>query len=317
MPQLTVIAVLFNPMRWRSRWNLFGAFVKQMAASGVALVIVECAFGDRPFLFTADGNWQHVRVRTWDELWIKENLFNLGVRRAETDYIAFLDGDIHFTCDDWAEETVEQLQHYMVVQPWSYAVNLGPNRDATTRHSSFCYDWVTKGSAMYKPDRIGYAPHIGPDFFWHPGLAWAWRREALDAVGGLLEVDILGGGDLHMAKCLIGQYGETFVNFGTSDPRDVAVGYRTAVSAWQDRCTAFIKKDIGYVDGTITHNWHGPVWARYYETKWKIVTSNKYDPLLHLQHSSQGVLEWTHQVTPQFRDDVRSYFRARNEDALS
>ena len=252
------------------------------------LIIVECAFGDRPFLFTQDGNWQHVRVRTWDELWIKENLFNLGVRRAETDYIAFLDGDIHFTRDDWAEETVEQLQHYMVVQPWSYAVNLGPNRDATTRHSSFCYDWVTKGCAMYKPERIGYAPHIGPDFYWHPGLAWAWRREALDAVGGLLEVDILGGGDLHMAKCLIGQYGETFVNFGTSDPRDVATGYRTAVSAWQDRCSTFIKKDIGYWNGTITHHWHGPVWARYYETKWKIVTSNKYDPLLHLQHSSQG-----------------------------
>jgi hypothetical protein len=288
-----------------------------MSTAGVALIIVECAFGERPFRFTEEGNWSHVRVRSWDELWIKENLFNLGLARAETDYIAFVDADIHFTDVNWAAETVEQLQHYMVIQPWSFAVNLGPNADATTRHSSFCYDWVNSESAMFKPTRVGYAPHIGPDFDWHPGLAWAWRREALDAVGGLLEVDILGGGDLHMAKSLVGRYGETFNTFGTSDPRDVSAGYRESVSTWQDRCTSFIKKDIGYQDGTITHNWHGPIWARYYETKWKIVVSNKYDPSIHIQHSSQGVLEWTHLVTPQFRDDVRSYLRSRNEDALS
>ncbi len=136
-------------------------------------------------------------------------------------------------------------------------------------------------------------------------------------MGGLIEFDVLGGGDLHMAQSLIGDYGKTFTKYGTSDPREVTQGYRNAVSTWQDRCTNFIKRDIGYADGTILHYWHGPMWARYYELKWSIVINNKYDPALHIQHSSQGVLEWTHLVSPQFRDDVRSYLRARNEDALS
>ncbi len=134
-----------------------------MATFNIALIVVECAFGERPFRFTEDGNWSHVRVRSWDELWIKENLFRLGLQRAETDYIAFLDADIHFSNMDWAEETVEQLQHYMVIQPWSFAQYLGPVQDASTRHTSFCYDWVNSESAIWKPGtrRISARTSIG------------------------------------------------------------------------------------------------------------------------------------------------------------
>jgi hypothetical protein len=314
MGPLQVVTCLFNPIRYKRRYELFGHFLKHMADSGVDLFVVECAFGNRPFEFTAAGNPRHIQVRAPDELWLKENLINLGIQRTDGDHIAWLDSDIHFTQPNWAEEIVEQLQHYQFIQPWSHALYLDPKGGATTRHSSFCHDWVTQQSGLYKPERKGYM--IGPDFNWHPGLAWAARREALDAVGGLVECDILGGGDLHMSRCLVGKYEEGFNEFGAARPRDITVGYRNVVLNWQKHCEAHIKMDIGYLDGTIVHYWHGPMWARMYSHKWEIIIRNKYDPNIHLKKTSQGVLQWSAAATPQLRDDLRSYFRIRSEDSV-
>ena len=46
---LDVVAVYFNPLRWKSRQALFQEFIKHMVDSGVRLTVVECAFGDRSF----------------------------------------------------------------------------------------------------------------------------------------------------------------------------------------------------------------------------------------------------------------------------
>lgn len=315
MENLQVVTVVFNPIRWKSRDELFREFVQHMADLRVELFIVECAFGKRDFLYTDPENPYHVQVRAFDEVWVKECLIRIGVSRTTSPFVCWTDADIHYADRDWAAKTVHALQHYKFVQPWSTSVYLDSAGRAMTRHHSFCYDWVNQMSGIYKPKREGYM--IGPDFNWHPGLSWAARREVIDQLGGLIEFDILGSADLIMTQCLIERWPDPVDMWGGPKPEHLTPGYHAEVMAWQDRCKRYVERDIGYVDGTVLHRWHGPIGNRFYEHKWEIYKRNGYDPRTHLQRNSHGVIQLSDKAGPHFRDDLRSYMRVRNEDALT
>jgi hypothetical protein len=51
---LHVVTCVSNPLRWKSRIELYRSFERHMLESGVRLTIVECALGERPF--ELDGN---------------------------------------------------------------------------------------------------------------------------------------------------------------------------------------------------------------------------------------------------------------------
>jgi len=129
--KLYVIAVVSNPVRYHSRYRLYRAFEKHVADAGAILLTVEMAFGGRPFEVTQAGNPLHVQLRSDFELWHKENLINIGISRlpVEAQYIAWIDADVTFARPDWAQETIQQLQHYAVVQMFSQSTDLGPNHE--------------------------------------------------------------------------------------------------------------------------------------------------------------------------------------------
>lgn len=118
---LDVITVVFNPQRYRIRYDLYRAFERQMRDADIRLTTVELAFGGRPFEVTEATNPRHLQLRTSSELWLKENAFNLGVQRLPRDweYVGFIDCDITFIRPDWAQESLHQLQHYSIIQPFS------------------------------------------------------------------------------------------------------------------------------------------------------------------------------------------------------
>ena len=137
--RLHVVTALFNPLRYRVRYRNYRAFEKHVADAGAILTTVECAFGGRPFEITDPLNPRHVQVRTSDELWLKENLLNIGISRLPTDarYIAVLDADMAFHRPDWAQETLQMLQHHPMVQLYSEITYLGPDHEPINRMESF------------------------------------------------------------------------------------------------------------------------------------------------------------------------------------
>jgi hypothetical protein len=82
---------------------------------------------------------------------------------------------------------------------------------------------------------------------------------------------------------------------------------------WQQSAEHHLRSDIGFVDGSICHFWHGPKTNRRYIERWDILTRNQFDPDLDLKRNSYGVLELTGRSIG-LRDDLRGYFRARNDD---
>jgi hypothetical protein len=128
---LDVIAVISNPVRYRSRYDLYRAFEAYVSHSGARLTTVELAYGQRPFEVTDPDNPRHVQLRTGHELWHKENLINLGIQRLPRnwEYVAWVDADVRFANPQWVQETLQELQHYQVVQLFSHAQDLGPRHE--------------------------------------------------------------------------------------------------------------------------------------------------------------------------------------------
>lgn len=309
---LHVVAVISNPIRFQSRYRLYRQFEKHMKDSGVNLVTVEVQQGDRPFEVTEACNPNHLQMRTFDELWIKENMINLGIARLPSnwEYVAWVDADVMFTRPDWAAETVHQLQHYMVVQMFESCVDLGPSEEPLQIHKSFMSEYIKNGCRHpVGPGHYGsYSPVKN---FWHPGFAWAARREAIDAIGGVIDFAILGSGDHHMATALIGCVQR-------SVPHWIGEKYQNELLIWQERCEQYIKRDVGFVSGTIMHKWHGKKKDRKYVARWQILKDHNYDPDDDLKRDWQGLLQ-LEVLTPRqrkLRDDIRAYFRNRSEDSI-
>lgn len=318
---LDVVAVVANPRRYRSRYDLYRAFERHMACSGVRLTTVECAFGRRPWEVTEPGNARHLQVRTDHELWHKENLINLGIKTLPRDwqYVAWIDADIAFQRPDWVQETLQALQHYAVVQPFSHSLNMSAQyhpifdsihggTDARKIVASWLYchvNGIPKGGARkLKGLRDSDYTIFDGNHVWHSGFAWAARREAIDAMGGLLDWAILGSADRHMADMMIGH--------DDWNPK-LSPGYRAMLDIYKVGVDA-LDGNFGYVDGLVTHHWHGKLVNRRYCDRWKILFKHQFDPVRDLRRDWQGLWKLAGNK-PGLRDDVREYFRSRDEDA--
>lgn len=300
---LHVVTAISNPERFRSRYDLYRAFEKQVEDAGAVLTTVELALGERHHEVTDTAHPRHVQVRSPHELWHKENLLNVGISRLPADwrYVSWVDADVSFARPDWAAETIHQLQHFDVVQMFSHAQDLGPDRQPIgTAFRSFLSSWE---AGIPLPPDAGSSGGYGRD--WHSGFAWAARRSAVDTLGGLGDVGVLGSGDRHMAEALVGHL---------SLHGDLTPGYRRYWERWQDRALA-LRKNVGHVPGLLLHHWHGTKRNRQYKTRWQVLIENGFDPDMDLKYDSQGVLQFTPRNAG-LRDGVRRYFRQRNEDGV-
>jgi len=316
-------------MRYLSRYKHYHTFEKHVEDSGAILYTVELALGEREFEVTEADNPRHLQLRTWHILWYKENLMNLAVMRLlprNWRKVAFIDADMKFARPDWAQETLQLLEHYMVLQMFSHLQDLGPSQEPIGEmHTSYMYEYINSLTHLHLPAHMkckhgrpkkkcricnptGY-PYGGA---WGcPGGAWAWRREAIDYVGGLIDWEILGSGDWRMAAALIGLVEETLKGKGTSGSR-----YLFKCMRWQKLALKHLKKDVGYMPGLMYHYFHGAKKTRYYGDRWRIPLAAQFDPDHHLVRDNQGLWQLNEDEI-EFRDAIRQYIASRNEDDIS
>lgn len=294
-----------NPVGYKSRYRLYEQFLHHMKGFDVSLTTVEVIFGDRAPAVTPSQN--HYTFRSWDELWLKENALNLAIARLPDDwnYVAWLDADIAFSNPYWVNQTINALQHHMVVQTWSDCADLGPNGEIFQTHKSLA-GLYSSGAPMKITSTYGQGSYA------HPGFGWAARREAIDHMGGLIDWSGVGSGDHHMALALIG-------NVGLSLPGGITSAYTRRAFDFQARCEKYIRRDLGVVPGTILHHFHGRKKDRGYENRWKILSHNQYNPDTDIKYGANGVLQLVDHGdhrSIKLRDDIRRYFRSRNEDSI-
>jgi hypothetical protein len=281
--------------------------------SGAQFHVIEAAFGNRPHVVTQADNPNHTQLRTFHELWHKENLINLAIARLPSDweYVAWIDADVAFARPDWVNETLNQLQHFHIVQMFSIAHNLAPDYTVMQEHPGFMSkykkgDFNTSVGKMtcYEGSKKVI---IRKPYYAHPGLAWAARRQAIEDLGGLLDTWILGSADWHMAYALIGKAQQTINSGWTQALKDTLL-------EWQDRAEKYIKRNVGFVPGSLFHHWHGKKKDRRYNNRAEILINSQYDPNLHIKKDSQGLWQLTDKSI-KLRDEIRAYMSSRNEDS--
>ena len=302
---LHVVAVVSNPARYHSRYRLFREFANAMATTpNTMLHVVELAFGDRHHEVTGKDcpTPSQLQLRSDRELWHKENMINLGVRHllpTNWRYMAWIDADVHFQNKNWALETIHQLQHYPVVQPWSECVDMGPHGNGMQMFRSFC-SFVQRGKQIQS--------HPGEYYeYAHSGFAWACTRRFWENVGGLIDWAVLGSGDHHMAWGLINQIHK-------SVHQSMSGAFKRRANEWQANAYRETNGHVACVPGLLHHQWHGKKAARKYRERWQILIDNKFDPDTDLRRDAQGLLYIAGK--PHLENDIREYMRGRNEDGI-
>jgi hypothetical protein len=341
---LHVITVIHNPMRFRTRYDLYHAFAEHCEDAGAILYTVELAQRDRHFEVTDPNNPRHFQFRTPSLVWFKENLVNLAIQRLPGDwrYVAWIDADIQFANPQWANEILHELQLHQVVQCWSHAMDLTHDFQPTPKmFKSYMYSYVNgiphpfhdnpghqffgqhgnkghhgkhghgkhghhnhghhtgQGHGSGNPHYMGASDH-------HSGFAWAARRSAIADLGGLGEVAPLGSADHHIAAALVGKVKHTI-------HQGMQLSFKTYWDEYQHRAQKYIKRNVGFVPGLITHYHHGPKANRLYNDRWKILVDEKFDYLKDLKKDPQGLWQLTDR-NHKLRDKLVAYFRQRNED---
>jgi hypothetical protein len=112
-----------------------------------------------------------------------------------------------------------------------------------------------------------------------------------------------------MALALVGQV-------EISIPGGISPGYIDPLKQWQLRADRFIAGNIGFVAGSIEHNWHGAKDKRKYVDRWQVLIRHKFDPSADLKRNVHGVFELAGNK-PQLQRDIDRYLRSRDEDSNS
>lgn len=346
-----------NCWRWKSREKHTIRAIKHFMDAGAVVILVESAFNRREFTFADSGldgtpascgvmgtdhNFRHryIGLRNTSELWLKENMIDVAVQMAlphDWQQLCFLDSDVHFLRPNWVGECIHKLQHYSFLQMFSHARDLGPNYEMLPQdypHADglgYVDAWQKGYITSSTPDKIDVTNHsslvvndelegyynakvskndIAKRVF--PGLAWACTRKAWDDVGGLLDIGIWGGGDWHMAHALIEKTESMMRN-------DLHRNYKKIVNQWYERCRTHIRQNVGVMEGTIVHHWHGKKTSRGYNAKHAILAKVGFDPLRHLKRDSQGIYQLHDDRSTayvQIRDMMRRIAKERNEDSI-
>lgn len=299
---LHVVAVISNPARYHSRYRLAREFIARMEATpNVVLYVVEAAHGDHQFEVTSASNPRHLQLRVSTHAWIKENMINLGVRHLlprDWKYLAWIDADVEFRNPSWAQETLYQLQHFAIVQPWAHCADLGARGSIYTTTASFGYTDSTGTRRVQTPNGYTYG---------HTGYAWACTRAFWEQVEGLVDFCILGSADHHMALACVGECERT-IHTKMISP------FHRRLLEWQARAVRASKSEVGYVEGRIEHNFHGNKKFRYYRERWQILVEHQFNPDTDTMKDAQGVIHIVGK--PKLEAAIRKYHRARNEDSI-
>jgi hypothetical protein len=295
---LYVIVPYFNFINYKSGQINLDRFINNIKNQPlVRVVLVEGSHGE--CLPDYSGLvYKHIKVNLPNILWVKENLINIGFKNLPTDwqYGGWFDRDIEFFNPTWSEETINALQKYDLMQPWTQCLYLNSKFEhAIIDRFPFAESFCSLFSKNLLTDK-----NLFTDKHTQPGQAWCINKNFYNHLGGLYEHAILGGAEFLWIPGKL--------NIQKSHHR---------VKGIDDNIKEYLEKiknaNICAVNGMICHYYHGDMKNRQYIKRYEILNKHNFDPKTFLTHNLEGVLTYT-ELGKQMEEDVKSYFISRLED---
>jgi hypothetical protein len=303
LSKLKVVTCVFGAQH-SPRWlDNYARFSEVLRAHEIDVVAVEGVLpGDHPVLRSGD-HTLHFELES--VLWHKERLLNLGIASlaADVDAVGWFDADVLVRHESFSQAILAALGHCPIVQPWRFTEWLDTDGQYVPwGNRQRWLESIASRNWTRPPERKIASPSFG-----HPGLAWAARRETLDAIGGLFDQCPVGSGDTLMA---IGFWGD----WNTLYLRQYNAAMQQVIRAWEQRAFQVVQGRVGFVDANVSHLWHGSRQSRKYTERYQGLCQLGIDPVRHLEVADNGTWRWASQTPPAIVQYVCDYFAGRRED---
>jgi hypothetical protein len=299
--ELWAITSYWNPMGYRSKVANFRIFREHL---NVPLVVVELACGPGFELNREDA--EVLLQRRGDGfLWQKERLLNLALEALPGNCrkVVWIDCDVVFERDDWAQATNLLLDRFMLLQPFSHVHRMPPDwKPGQTRPPAELLRSVPFLIASGMPEAVCLGTPASR-IHCSPGYAWAAHRHLLEK-HLLYDVCIVGGADTAMARAAYGHF---------EDAMRLQYLHRNHYLAWAGPFFDSVCAKVAFVDGTLWHLWHGDTRFRRYRDRNEEMRRFEFDPFTDIAIDQNGVWRWNSDKHD-LHDYVRSYFSSRRED---
>ena len=305
---LWTITSYFNPVGYANRLRNYRVFRANIAPP---LAVVELSLNGQFELSQSDAEIV-VQITGGDVLWQKERLLNVALRYLPDDcnHVAWVDCDVIFLDPDWVQHADQALRDFCLIQPFRERCNLSRDARISSEVDAAC-DSISK-SVGYKiamgetqPEDFGYsdAPLTRNST---AGLAWAARRELLEA-HGLYDVCILGSTDRAILCAAMGMF-ESGVNAVGMRGRQIEHYLR-----WAEPFHRAVGGQVGFIDGRVLHLWHGDLRNRRYAERHEGLSRFAFDPFSDIVLDPSGCWRWNGSK-PEMHEYVKAYFESRKED---
>ena len=314
MNDISIILSYFSPVGAKLPAQHFARTLQWAVQSGAEVCVSQVVKENAEPLPTPGAHSSRVFVSA-DNIFFKENLWNLAAQRATGEKLLFLDADLYYTQADWLSRVSHTLDAHDVIQPFDMCFwegYKGDGIDASLQRMCWFYT-IAHG---LPPDQRLH----------HPGFGFAFRRDFFEKVGGFYELGCLGFGDslfcvaatpnklirrLLEKLCEVKTGGEKMVGnnkiyWVNAAKHFLADSYLKYRQNFQDT-----PHTAGYVTGLpIYHRWHGTIKNRNYSTRMQFVNWPEDEPPVCTR--PDGLLAWT---APQ--PNVNEWWEKRDDDGVT
>ncbi len=306
--ELWAITSYFNPAGSRRRLLNYRQFRRYLAAP---LLTVELSFGTPPALAAPDADIL-VHCRDGDVMWQKERLLNHALAHlpATCKQVAWIDCDLVFDSSNWVAQARAALAHTPLVQLFTALRHAPADADPAALRGGG-QGWsqpsvmASIGLTGDPATALGGVMNRGPASP-SPGMAWAARRELLEA-HGFYDRCIVGGGDTAFACAALG-CPETAARLHQMNPYQ-----RSTYLAWAEGLFNHVGGHVGCLGGTVHHLWHGDLQHRQSSARHARLAPHGFDPRRDLAPGRDGAWRWAGN-NPGLHAWVQGYFHERRED---
>ena len=286
--QIAIITTHYNPQRFTRLRETYYEWLPSLGPMTDRLTCIELVMDDDDPEIAGSVVIRGTRER--HTLWQKEVMLNIAIRKLPESvrYVAWIDHDIVIHDRNWLERSIALIDGGAIaVQLFSTMNFLALNRTI---------DSVKRGSVKHGTGC--------------PGGAWIADRDYLDRIGGLWAHNIVGGGDVAFYVAATGHRG-TWSSYFQRHQGEYAADFAQWVAMADAARSGRIATNL---DCDASHLYHGSRENRQYVSREEIVSRNRFDPRLHVEIDSTGLLAWTDDAPQLLKREVAEYFERRRED---
>jgi hypothetical protein len=304
--ELWAISCYFNPGKYRRRLEVFHEFRARLAAP---LVVAELSYDGRFDLRRNDAEIL-IQLDGGAVLWQKERLLNIAWQNvpAGCRKIAWLDCDVVFSSDDWIDAAVTLMDDYPLVMLFSTVGEL--HRFAQLGSLSLLDGCDVGHSIIHQMNQGQQVDGLLSNNMrlsrTHSGLAWAANRSVVEGLG-FYDACIVGSGNRAMLCAALDRWDAAL--------RYISMNERWAdhYRRWANRFLARVGGQIGCLDTTLFHLWHGDLAKRRYAERHREFARYEFDPDRDIAIQSNGCWAWASEKE-EMHEFLLRYFNERRED---